>query len=451
MSQLRESLIIKEINAIISSGEKPVHFTWQAELFADNEKVNILKILFINISGDYASDWQDMITAGFKVMPSVFMRKIYPNRMKLTIHLTKIPLGENTSGFGSEEQFTQKFKCYLTKVMNLTEHQDIDMVDDRYLDMSGPMDMEVQMADPFADAVRLHQLGMNLRKVTPGDALATAVIEAMKRNVKHYSGPTISFDMIEPDNKRPREVISLYDGTKVEDLPHYIQDKEGGIYNAGIRMFYQRGCFYVWPKYYLGGKSEDRRTLTIFNIPSNQFPNIERTYRETEFQLIVVSTGTSSQTDNSDEIDLNLGNGIRFTDAFAILEGMINVKNNKAIARRGISSTEFLDSDSGRGLNFAPVLGNRITANAFAAVSRIAKRKGILEQFEWENASPYLAFPGMEVTVISYRNGTYYEKKGSLQGAEYHMSPPSNNMKSNRLAIKAVLSVYVSRDVKEIE
>lgn len=450
MAGVRDSLLFKEIDQIIGGGAKPVHFTWKAELYADDIKVDVYKTLFINISGDYASDWQDLITAGFKILPSIYMKQVYPNRMKLAVHLTRIPLSETTQQETTTSRMTQKLKCYLVNPVNLMENQNIDMVNDDKLDMTGLMDLQVQLADPFADAVRLHLLGMNFRSQSPANALSCAVVEAMRLNTKFYEGNEVSFDMLEPDNRRARETICLPHGMRVEDLPHHLQDKEGGIYNAGIRMFYQRGCFYVWPKYYLGGKSEDRKILTIFNLPENLFPGVERTYRETDYQLIVISTGKSQHLDRTDEIDLNVGNGIRFTDANSILESMIHVENNKAIARRGVANTELLDGDSGRGLNFAPVLSKRITANPFAAVSTIAARKGILEQFVWENACPYLAFPGMECKVITFRNGKFYERSGSLVGAEYHMSPYNDNLASNRLIINAGLSVFTSREVKEI-
>lgn len=450
MEALRKSLVGQEISKILEGGEKPVHYTWSAELFADNYKVEVIRIDFVNVSGDYGQDWQDYISACFKILPSVYQRLVYPNKDKLEVHLIRIPLTESTARNLSSPQLMQKLKAYLINPVDLMENQNIEFVSDKYLDQMGFMDLPVQLTDGFANAARLYQLGGNYRSAAPSQVLLSCLQQAAQANIKFSEEKDIRVDLIPPDNTSKREVIVIPHGMRLEDVPHYLQDREGGIYNAGIRMFYQRGCFYVWPKYYLGGKSQDRKVLTIFNLPENQFPHIERTYRETDFQVIVLSTGESKRMDTTTSIDLNQGNGIRFTDANALLDGMVQVSGNKAVARRGWANSEFIDELSGRGVDFAPVARQRVSANPFSMSSQIAVRKGVIEQFVWHNANPYLLYPGMEVRVITYRNGKLFERSGSLVGGEYHMGPKANNFMSNQMVITGGLSVFSTKEHVEI-
>lgn len=450
MESLRKSLIVQEINRVFAGGEKPVHFAWKAELFADDVKVDVVRIDFVNISGDYGQDWQDYITASFKVLPSVYQRKVYPNKDKLSVSLIRVPISEDTARYPAAPRLMQKLKAFLVNPVDLMENQNIELGSDKLLDQMGFMDLPVMLIDAFANAARMYQTGGNYRSAAPSQVLLGCLQQAAQANIKFSQEKDIRVDMIPADNTTKREVIIIPHGMKLEDIPHYLQDREGGIYNAGIRMYFQRGCFYIWPKYYLGGRSEDRKVLTIFNLPENQFPHAERTYRETDYQVIVISTGESKRMDTTTSIDLNRGNGIRFTDANAVLNGMVQTGGNKAIMRRGFANSEFIDEQSGREVDFAPVAQQRVSANPFAMASRIAVRKGVVEQFVWQNANPYILYPGMEVRVVSYRNGKYYERKGSLIGGEYHMGPKANSFMNNQLVITGGLSVFTTKEHDEI-
>jgi hypothetical protein len=210
-------------------------------------------------------------------------------------------------------------------------------------------------------------------------------------------------------------------------------------------MFFQSGIFYIFPKYYLGDRPGDKKVLTIFNLPPNQFPGAERTYRITDYQVMVISTGQSQRTDMTSSIELNEGNGIRFTNADAVLEGMVVGSGNKSVMRRGFANSEFLSSETGRDVNFAPVSLRRITANPFAEVSRLAASKGFIEQFVWENADPNQLYPGMPVRIISQEKNNLIEREGSLVGAEYHLGPKTADLRNSHMTCTGGLAVYANK------
>ena len=449
MEAIRNSLIMREMNKIIDGGPNDVHFTFSAELYAGDQKVNLHRVDFINIAGDYGNNYQDEVTACFKIEPSVYMKVVYPNRNNLEIHLRRTPLAEEGQKIAGIGVTLEKLRAYLINPVNLTAHQNIE-VSDKGLDMMGFMDLPVQMTDPFANKVRLHQCGINYRAKTPAEALLASLTRAIKENPVNGRAIPAKIDMIDPDNTTKREHIVVDHGKLMSTMPHYLQDKQGGIYNAGIRMYYRRGMFFIWPKYYLGDKVGQRKLLTIFNVPANQFPGAERTYRVTDYQVLIISTGESRETDVTMDLELNEGNGIRFTDANAILDGMVVGEGNRSIARRGFANSEFIDGETGRAENFAPVSRNRITSNAFAEVSRLSARKGTIQQFVWQNADPYILDPGMGVKVISLKEGRLIEQMGSLAGGEYHMGPKVNNFINNQLTITGGLSVFVAKEFRVI-
>lgn len=444
MEGLRDSLIMKEVEAITNAGPKDVHFTFGAELYAGDEKLLVHRVNYININGDYQESVQDEVIASFKMEPSVYQLKVLPNYNNLTVHLTRTPVYEDGRLFAGPEVTLDKLRAYLVDPVDMVANRDMELTAEG-LDLTGFKDIAFQLVDPFANRIRLYMCAANYRSETPGEVLKLAIARAIMAT--RINGQSIDprIDMIDADNVTKRTAFAIPHGKTLTDLPHYLQDRQGGIYNAGIRMYCQRRKFFVWPKYYLGDRVGQRKLLTVFNLPANQLPGAERTYRETDYQVMLISTGKNKQLDRTQNIELNEGNGIRFTDANAVLSGMVVGEGNKALMRRGFANSEFIDGETGREENYAPVGRNRITANPYAEVSRLASRKGTVTTVVWQNADPYLLEPGMAAKVISLEDGRLVARMGSLINAEYHMGAKVNNIKNNQLAISGGLSFFLSK------
>lgn len=444
MEGIRDSLIWKEVEAITNGGPKDVHFTFGAELYAGDEKLLVHRVNYININGNYHESVQDEVIASFKLEPSVYQLKVLPNYNNLTVHLTRTPVYEDGRILAGPEVTLDKLRAYLVHPVDMIANHQMELTAEG-LDLTGFKDIAFQLVDPFANRIRLYMCATNYRSETPAEVLKMAIARAIMAT--RIDGQTIEprIDMIDPDNTNKRTAFAIPHGKTLTDLPHYLQDRQGGIYNAGIRMYCQRRGFYVWPKYYLGDRVGQRKQLTIFNLPANQLPGAERTYRETDYQVMLISTGKNTQLDITQNVELNEGNGVRFTNASAILDGMVVGGGNKAVMRRGFANSEFIDGETGRDENYAPMGRNRITANPYAEVSRLASRKGTVTTVVWQNADPYLLEPGMATKVIGLEEGRLVARMGSLINAEYHMGAKVDNIKNNQLSISAGLSVFLSK------
>lgn len=443
--ETRKSTIMEEIKAIFSDGSKPVHFLWRCEITAQGENIEPHRTLTMDIGRHYSTNYAEDISVELQLTPSQYLDKIYPNRQNLSVTLYQIPLNEDGTENWEMPRIAEVYRGIIKggKDVKLTPDRQQGTSED--MDMAGPVIVDFQLVSKALEQLRLTIQGGIFRNTTPGKVLRTMFDHASAQIKVDGQEAIVGTDMVAPDNLNIREHVVIPHGRRLIELPRYLQDSQGGIYNADIAFFLQGNMWYIWPKYGTERKEKAKKVLVIFDIPSNQFPGVERTYRETEGQIIVMSTGASSNQDVSEVIDLNQGNGIRFTDAEAILKGMVSIQDGVPVARRGASSSEFVDGDRATGMNFAPVAEERITSNPFKMTSRVAPRKGMSMQFTWENANPFAVFPGMQTIVYTPRDGVLEVRTGVLADAQFQVSPKGRTIKNSQQVCAGVLSVFVSR------
>jgi hypothetical protein len=380
-----------------------------------------------------------------QLAPSQYLDFVYPNRQNLTVTLYQIPLNEDGTEDWNTTRYAETYRGYVIGAKDIKLTPDREQGTSEDLDVGGPVIVRFQLASKALEQLRLTIQGGIYRSKIPGNVLRM-IFDSVSASIKVDSSQVIDgVDMVEPDNKNVREHLLVPHGKMLIEMPRIFQDKLGGVYNSDIAFFLQGKHWYIWPKYGLERDEKTKQVLTIFDIPSNQFPGVERTYRETPGQVIILSTGKSSNSDPSESLDLNLGNGVRFTDAKSILKGMVEVVDGIAVARRGASSSEFLDGVRDTGFNFAPMSSDRISSNPHKQASQLAPRKGMLFEFTWENANPFLLFPGMKVKIFTPRDGVLEERVGVLASNQYLISPKGKTNQNSQQVCVGHLAVFVSR------
>jgi hypothetical protein len=447
--ETRRLTTIEEINAIFTDGSKPVHFVWRCTIEVNGETIDPHRTLNIDINRHYTMNFAEEIMVELQVAPSQYVDKIYPNRQNITVTLYQIPLNEDGSENWDEKRYLQIYRGMIKGGKDLKLNPNREQGNSEDLDMGGHVVVEFQLVSRALEQLRLRLPGGPYRNTTAGRVLKS-IFDQERQRIKVDSIEAITgVDMVPPDNTVIREHVVVDHGLQLIELPSFLQNRAGGIYNADIAFFLQGDKIYIWPKYGLDRKERDKQVLTIFDIPANQFPGVERTYRETLGQVIILTTGNSSNTDVSEALDLNQGNGIRFTDAMSVLNGMIEMVDGKPIARRGASASEFVDEVRQTGLNFAPIAKERITSNAMKMASKLAPRKGMTMQLTWENANPFLVYPGMPVRIYTPRDGVLEERKGVLADAQFFIAPKAKTAKNSQQACVGHLAVFVSRATVE--
>lgn len=443
---LRSSTILNEIRNIFFDGPKNVHFVWKCDFLVNGVSHSPMRTLSIEILRDYSVDFAEDIEVELQIAPSQYVDFIFPNRDNLTVTLYQIPVNEDGSENRNYPRVAEVYHGHIKGAKDLKLNAPYEQGSSKDMDMMGAIPLKVQLASKALSQLRTYFVGGIYRSTTPGNLLRS-LFGATAAKIKVDNSQIIEgIDMVVPDNQTKREQIVVPHGKMLIEMPRFLQDKCGGIYNTDIHFFLQGNHWYIWPKYNTQRVEKNKKVLTIFDIPANQFPGAERTYRETPGQVIIVSTGKSANQDGGESLDLNMGNGVRFTDANAILDGIIHVEGNKAVARRALANSEFVDTARRSGMNFAPVSPERISANACKMASKLAPRKGFIMTFTWENANPFVLYPGMPVKVFTLRGNELEERKGVLSYSQFFISSKNKTLKDGQQVCAAALGVFVSRE-----
>jgi hypothetical protein len=447
---IRSSTVMNEVKKIFNDSEKPVHFVWKAEFLVLGTRYEPMRTHNIEIMRDYTQDFAEDIEVELMVAPSQYVDFIYPNRDNLTVTLQQIPLYEDGTINWDLDRVSEVYRGYIVGAKDLKMNPSREQGTSEDMDMHGAIPLRIQLASKALEQLKILGVGIPVfRGCTPAQALRMAFDEASKRIKVDNAQIIDGVDMVPADNQNKREQIVIPNGMLLIELARYLQNKAGGIYNAGIQFFLQGSHWYIWPTHDCRRQEKTKKVLTIFDIPANQFPGAERTYRETPGQVIMLSTGKSANQDQSEALDLNMGNGIRFSDANAILKGFVATDGNNAVARRGAAVSEFVDSNRRSGIDFAPMAKDRITANPFKMASLLAPRKGMTMQFTWENANPFILYPGMPVKVYTLRDDTLEERTGVLIHSQYLVSPKGKTLRDSQQVCVAHLAVFVTAETVE--
>jgi hypothetical protein len=474
MAGMDTSSIQQEIQQILNNGANPVHFDWGAVIEANGKKIVVQKITSIDIMRNFEGNYADQIMVKFHIPMGTYLNQIFPYKDNLLCTLTKVPVAEtggsiaagsgsgsttgstisaasstSTTSTTSSAQTTQDIenhKMRATIVFPKDEVMEGNHPANQNLwamDMLSMKEVDFQLVDLALEQIRMQSVGSVIRKTTPGDAIKF-FMTAISQNVQIDGKTSIKgVDMVAPDNNNVRDHIVLNHGLRFSDVPGWIHQHMGGVYNGGLGFYLQGGIWYVYPLYTFDRFQNTPKNLTLINIPKNQMPGSDRTYRKTNNQLIVLLTGENKHIDNTDHAQLNQGNGLRFTDASKIMEGFGVAKDNKYTIDRQSNNTEFVASPRSTGLNNVQMSERRITSNNFYENGKMANRMGQRFVTTWENSDPGSLYPGMPVQYIYYANGNVQTVYGELLQAHSHIAMTGKGMVGGRYVCNTALLLFL--------
>ena len=132
--------------------------------------------------------------------------------------------------------------------------------------------------------------------------------------------------------------------------------------------------------------------------PTVRYRGIEKTWRMVGENLSVLITGGVNRADPSEALMLNQGNGTRFPNTDAAMEGFLDISNNRAVAKRTNNVNEY-EAISRRGRSMSRISEDQSSSNAFHEASKLAARNGAFVTLHWENSNPDLITPGLQCEI----------------------------------------------------
>lgn len=445
--ELEKSSLYREVQAILSSENKPVYFNWSAIVHAGNKNYGIIKLLSIDILRDYESSYADQTIVTLAISTGTFAKHIYPNQGTLDITLTRLPMFSTGMAMDKEsEPETERYTAVLLDEGNpMIESNAPYAVDETAMNLTSISEVKFQLIDKAVEQLRMISVGGIYRKTKVEDVIKGVLTkESQSVKVDGVKMPQ-GVDMVVPSNIKERDHILIPQGTKLTDVPKHIQVNCGGVYASGLGHYIQDDHWYVYPLYDTGRIHEVKETLTLINIPPNKLPGIEKSYRRSGTNTVALATGKSLFRDNSDSAQLNKGNGVRFADASKFMDDFSVTTGNKTYLSRGTNNSEFLNAPRENGFNNVQLSDVKINANPYLEYSKLSQRNGSTMGLVWENSLPSLIYPGMLVKIMYQQEDEIMNLTGVVIKAHHYIHLKEKGFASNRHTTNTALTIFVNR------
>ncbi len=403
-----------------------------------------LKITNIDFRDDFEKTFMREIWVRVIIPFGMWSKCIYEAKDHMSCIIRRVPLkGANLEPDedGEIEEFIYDAMFHVTEA-NSIAGVDYTSVSRTDLDNNQPpIAVDVELLERATEQVRKVTVGGNYRNVIPEDLIKSVLCKFTEDLEVDGEKAVTTISMVEANNKEKRDHIVIPHGMPLLDVPVFVQNNCGGVYNADLNCYAMGDKVYVYPIYQTDRFEDEKKTLTVIRVDPNLMPQVERTFRVDGDSTYILAMSNASMKDISRPKKLAGGNGVRYSDSRKFMNGFVTTKDNKAIASRKNVNSEFKAEDLGPE-DTVYVANNRINSNPFKERSRLAQRAGGVYTFQWPNAQPELFYPGMPAKVLYEDNGEVKELRGVVLAAHTSIALIGKGLTASKHGTSCAITLF---------
>lgn len=444
--------VAKEILDIIGGGPKDAHFRWWCQIHANGKTLSPHRLLSVDINRDYVANFTDQVILELTMPEGDFDDGVFPYRENLVVTLFQEPTVELSDHAAAGDQLrVQRYRATLFKSESKEMQADTPHDTDKETkNLKNMKTFSLQLLDLSIEQIRLMATGGIFRNVTTAE-VARYLLGSLSGSVrveKQFKPKGV--DIAPNANPRVYNHVIVPHHTRLTRVVPHLQEYAHGLFSAGVGQYYQGRVWYVYPPYDIKRHENARQTLTVLNVPSNLIPGVERTFRVQDNTVFVLSTGEVQHRDESDKLQQNHGNAVRYGNADALWEEPGLVKDNRFIMTREDNNVEISVVRRDSDMDHTALSAERITSNHGFQLSKLAVRNGAYVQFTWENANTRLIKPGMAVRFLYPVKKKLKQVYGCVVGAEYVAEWKGETLTQGKYITTAVVTLFVQRQPEEV-
>lgn len=445
------SVIQYEIDAI----KKSNHYTtcWDIEVHIHTPKAT-LPILYVERFDrlkDYVERFTDVVNITVAVPSGMWTRDILPHKDKLEISVEFVPIASTTqyTRLLSGERIKRRYLAKLT-------HEDNSMVESnseqnsvkRKLDSESISVVTFQLVSKQVMALRAKTVGLIARKTTGMEVIRYCLTEHSKNLQSGEPEEIHGVHFVPGYTDEVREHVIVPHLTRLVSLPKVVDNAIGGLYPTGMSYYLEGNYWFVYPLFDTKRFAQAEHTLTIINVPANRLPGIEKTFRITKTQLIVISTGKVKYKDTSIAERDTYGDTVRFVDSRKVVEEFAKREDNKLQADYSKNVTEMTIDQNVKDPSRASIHTGVVVTSAYnKELTKLAMRNGTVVMITWENSNDFALYPGMPVRFMFVVDGQARQLYGTLLSAETMLYQANKDIKQQKFHSTTVLTCFLSKDV----
>lgn len=461
------SPIFMEIEEIINQDMwfKP-YFLFETVVHTAEKNLTVFDGIFINslhISRDYITGFADYITVELLCRVDTLVYDLYPYAKELEVTVRRT--GQHRSN-GQSSYTEEKFKGFWLAEENanlpVTSHASREQ-----LAQLTPVVVTLQLIDRRAMSLRTVTVQGSFNMIvseTNKDLSPDKVMKSiMSKRADEFTvdGDYIvdGLDIERAQNKTQMETLTIPTGTKLINLPSFLQEDRGGVYTGGINTYLQSYAeetdssvfknLFVFSLYRGEKYSESVRQLVFYVPPSGEYNVVSHTYAYRAGTLRAFSNPIKGLDATMGNILRVQGDGFRTAHADTIAISPVEVTEDGPEYKKTGTMTEIINESQDDGLNYAPHEG--ISANHFAETSKVLARRGEYVKLIIDNLDPNFVYPGAPCKVVfESLDGLIQELEGVLHRASFKFDYPNLDYKmeeskeTHGLTCRAMLDIYIT-------
>lgn len=423
-----------------------------------------ISIMDVTIARDYVLNISDHIEVKILVQLGTYVYDIYPHldNLEVTLQTTKQLNKES-----KPNQTTERYKAAYI----LEKNQEIPTTISGTradLNQQFPVTIVLQLIDRSAEVLRIKTTQGNFdRAVNPTNrdmsikAFLKSVISAESNKIRiENKSPIDSVHIEEPSNKDKLKSITIPSGTRLIELPDYIQEKSIGVYSGGLGCYIQKfstdsynteKVFFVYSLYNPNKFSSSEYKTLLYSPVTSTYSLGDITYKYKD-KILKVIINTITKLDDRKETNLmSTGSGFRIANANSYMKKPIEIKESGPSFKRDQLNTEIVVKARADGLNYAP--NRSVTGNQFHLTSEILQKQGIYVNVTCNNLDHDFISPG-SACKINYEDqyGKVKERYGVIHKLIVQYASTNTNLVQNisgtpvSLTSQCKMLIFISPD-----
>ncbi len=454
--EVEKSLLGVEIDKIVNRPNNNTNEVMhEVHIHTVDIDVKIDKVTSIDIMEDYNNNYSAEIYVNILCPMGDLVKLIYPYRNNLEMSVIR------TLGTFKD---MERYKLILMNV-------NTDLGSGKYTEKSLEelnkeeyVNLKCQCISREVEAIRLSQVCGIYR----GHTVKDIIIGLFDKNCRDIKVNGMALDpyitMSDVDNDRIYEHIIIPSGTKLVDLPSFLQELDYGVYNGEIGMYIKNerlGTFfnrcdlgstaipckkvlsiYIYQLYRISEKNKKVNKLIIYGSPNHKYSMIENTYLIDGDDIKILSNEDSVKINTGDTALIDNGTGYITLDVNKVMNRPVIVNPDKVDSFKDLSNIDSYSKE--RADTSVYRMTKEPNDNQYNYRSAFVKESGDILQIKWNFSNPKYLIPGMSITYAYLGdNNDVIRVDGVLQS---HFTSFNNSAKM----ASTILNVFVEKSKKEV-
>jgi len=398
----------QEVLKVATAGEENDKGCWYTiELLTGNDTHTPQIVESVRIKRDFNGTFTDTIKIVFTILLDTYIRFIKPYKNNLRVRVT-----HDTPGAIHIDEYKMIVALEDSNISADIYKEDKDTLENSFTTI------HTECVDESIIFLKQQNRGITLKDCTMEEAIATVIDESLNKVTGKFGISKEALDIVRPDNTRVYKHIVIPSYIKVIDLPIYLQEKLGGVYNGSINSYFYRegntlkSC--VFPLYRPNLLNSVKGKLIVMAAADIHTAAIDNTYAISGNDLKILVMQKNKLDDDNVEM-LGKGGSIKGIDANTVRGRPVTISKDGVEVKRSSLFRNMKESSSD---DLSEIINLKPTDNFYEPRSKILKNKMVKVLIDWEYSNARLLYPYMPVVYLEEDAGGIKMREGMVSGVD---------------------------------